>query len=68
MTPYTNMDFQTGDFTGWSGFIGDHTLNSNGLLLNSSPGFFTTGMDALVNDMNARHTIVSASSGNDPCD
>ncbi len=67
MTPCTNMDFETGDFTGWSGFIGDNTLNSNGPLQSISPGFFTTGMDASVNDQNARHTIVSAASGNDPC-
>ncbi|HTL81797.1 MAG TPA: PKD domain-containing protein, partial [Bacteroidia bacterium] len=65
MQPCTNMDFETGTFTGWSGFIGDNTVNSNGPLQNITAGFFTTGMDALVTDMNARHTIVSAASGND---
>jgi gliding motility-associated-like protein len=67
MTPCTNMDFETGTFAGWSGFIGDNTLNSNGPLQNITNGFFSTTMDALVSDMNARHTIISAASGNDPC-
>ncbi|MBI3509605.1 MAG: PKD domain-containing protein [Bacteroidetes bacterium] len=65
MTPCTNMDFETGNFTGWTGFIGDNTVSSNGPLQNINPGIFTTGMDALLSDMNARHTIVSAASGND---
>lgn len=67
MTPCTNMDFETGTFAGWSGFIGDNTLNSNGPLQNIVPGFFSTGMDALSTDQNARHTIMSTASGNDPC-
>ena len=65
MQPCTNMDFEMGNFTGWTGFIGDNTVNSNGPLQSIVNGFFTTGMDALVTDMNARHTIVSAASGND---
>ncbi len=67
MTPCTNMDFETGTFTGWTGFIGDNSLNSNGPLQNIVPGFYTTGMNALVSDMNARHTIMSTAAGNDPC-
>jgi gliding motility-associated-like protein len=65
MLPCTNMDFESASFTGWTGFIGDNTVNSNGPLQNITNGIFTTGQDALVSDMNARHTIVSAASGND---
>lgn len=63
--PCTNMDFETGNFTGWTGSIGDNTLSSTGPLQNPIAGFQTTGMDAALNDMNARHTIVST--GTDPC-
>ncbi len=65
--PCTNMDFETGNFTGWTGSTGDNTLSSSGPLQNIVPGFQSTTMDALLSDMNARHTIVSAASGNDPC-
>lgn len=65
--PCTNMDFETGTFAGWTGSIGDNTLSSSGPLQNIVPGIQSTVMDALLSDMNARHTIVSAASGNDPC-
>ncbi|MEO5645520.1 MAG: PKD domain-containing protein [Bacteroidia bacterium] len=67
MAPCTNMDFESGTFAGWSGFIGDNTLNSNGPLQNIQPGFFSNGVDALTTDMSARHTIMTTASGNDPC-
>ncbi len=67
MPPCTNMDFEAGNFTGWTGFIGDNTASSSGPLQNIVNGFFSNGMDALVTDASARHTIVSAASGNDPC-
>jgi gliding motility-associated-like protein len=67
MAPCTNMDFETGTFSGWSGSIGDNNLSSSGPLQNIVPGFFSTTVDALVSDCNARHTIITAASGNDPC-
>lgn len=63
----TNMGFETGDFTGWQGAIGDNSVSSNGPLQNIQVGIFSTTMDASTNDMNARHTICSAASGNDLC-
>lgn len=66
-TPCTNMDFEMGGFFGWTGSIGDNNLNSNGPLQNVQAGIFSTVMDALISDCNARHTIMSAASGNDPC-
>lgn len=65
--PCTNMDFETGNFTGWTGSTGDNTLSSSGPLQNIVPGLQSNGVDALLSDMNARHTIVTAASGNDPC-
>lgn len=56
--PCTNMDFETGTFTGWTGFIGDNSLNSNGPLQNIQNGFFSNGINAAYNDMNARHTLM----------
>ena len=67
MVPCTNMDFETGNFTGWTGSVGDNSLSSLGPLQNIVPGIQSNGMDALLSDMLARHTIVSAASGNDPC-
>jgi gliding motility-associated-like protein len=65
--PCTNMDFEMGGFFGWTGSIGDNNLSSAGPLQNIVPGIFSTVMDALVTDCNARHTIMSSASGNDPC-
>lgn len=65
--PCTNMDFESGTFAGWTGFIGDNTLNSNGPLQSIQPGIFSNGVDAPVTDMLARHTIMTTASGNDPC-
>jgi gliding motility-associated-like protein len=67
MAPCTNMDFETGNFTGWTGSTGDNTSSSSGPLQNIVPGLQSNGMDALLSDQLARHTIVSAASGNDPC-
>src|SRR5574337_1465996 len=68
MTPCTNMDFEQGNFNGWTGFIGDNSVNSNGPLQNIQNGFFSNGINALVSDMNARHTIMqNPGAGNDPC-
>ncbi len=62
----TNVDFETGDFTGWSGAIGQNNVNSFGPLSNITPGIFSTTINAAVNDANARHTIVTSAFGNDP--
>jgi len=65
--PCTNMDFETGTFTGWTGSTGDNTLSSSGPLQNIVAGLQSNGVDALLSDALARHTIVTAASGNDPC-
>lgn len=62
----SNADFETGDFTGWAGSIGDNTSSNAGPLQNITPGIFSTVMNAPVSDGNARHTIMSAAGGNDP--
>ena len=55
-----NLDFETGDFSEWSGKRGNNPgcCNTN--------GFGTVGVNAAVNDANAQHTIVTGT-GNDPC-
>jgi CHU_C Type IX secretion signal domain len=63
----TNMGFETGDFSGWQGAIGDNNVNSLGPLQNVQVGFFTNGNDALSTDPLARHTIMTSAAGNDPC-
>jgi gliding motility-associated-like protein len=66
--PCTNMDFEQGNMNGWTGFIGDNSLNSNGPLQNIQPGFFSNGVNAPVTDQLARHTIMQVpGSGVDPC-
>lgn len=67
MPPCTNMNFEAGNFNGWTGSIGDNSLNSNGPLQNIVPGIFSTTMDAALTDCSARHTIMSAAGGNEPC-
>lgn len=67
MTSCTNMGFETGDFTGWSGFIGDNTVSSLGPLQNIQTGIFTGALNPLESDMNARQSIMSAAGGNDAC-
>ena len=65
--PCVNMDFEQGSFNGWTGYIGDNTVSSNGPLQNIVNGLFSTTNDALLSDCNARHTIMTLASGNDPC-
>lgn len=67
MPPCTNLDFETGDFTGWNGFIGDNDVMSGGPLSNLQAGIFSTTQNAPVSDPNARHTIMTAAGGTDPC-
>jgi|GEM_PF-2690537 len=59
--------FEPGNFNGWAGGIGDNITNSNVPLQNQQYGIYSQGTDAPIMDCNARHTIVSAVSGNDPC-
>lgn len=63
----TNMGFETGDFTGWQGAIGDNNVSSYGPLSSISTGIYSNGVDAPVSDQLARHTIMTAAAGNDPC-
>jgi gliding motility-associated-like protein len=55
-----NIDFETGDFTEWSGKTGGNPgcCGTNGLVSN--------GVNAATNDMSAQHTIVTGA-GIDPC-
>src|ERR1041385_5581908 len=62
-----NNGFETGDFTGWSGEIGDNTMSSNGPLQSIQPGIFSTSVNAAGTDINARHTILTSAGGNDTC-
>ncbi len=63
----SNFDFETGNFAGWTGAIGDNQTSSLGPLNNIVPGFVSTTNDAALTDVNARHTIITSISGNDPC-
>lgn len=67
MTPCTNMGFETGDFSGWTGFIGDNNVSSLGPLQNIQVGIFTGALNPTEADMNARHSIMNAAGGNDAC-
>jgi hypothetical protein len=60
-----NPGFETGDFTGWTGFIGNNDVSSDSNLTNIQTGFFSTTVDAQLTDMNARHTIMTLTT-NDP--
>ncbi|HLG03527.1 MAG TPA: T9SS type A sorting domain-containing protein [Bacteroidia bacterium] len=60
-----NPGFENGDFTAWTGFIGDNHNSSSAPLSNLQAGIFSTLMDAPITDWNARHTIMSAAGGND---
>lgn len=67
IAPCANPGFETGDFTGWSGWIGDNDVLSGGPLSNIQPGFFSTTNNALVSDCSARHTLMTPTAGVDPC-
>lgn len=66
-TPCTNMGFESGDFSGWSGFIGDNNISSAGPLQSQTVGIFTGALNPAIGDMTARHSIMNAAAGNDPC-
>ncbi|MGB3948973.1 MAG: PKD domain-containing protein, partial [Bacteroidia bacterium] len=55
-----NIDFETGDFSEWSGKTGDNPgcCGTNGLVSN--------GVNAATNDANAQHTIMTGTA-TDPC-
>lgn len=66
-TPCTNMGFETGDFSGWTGFIGDNTVSSLGPLQNINPGIFSGQLNPLETDQNARHSVMNSAAPNDGC-
>jgi hypothetical protein len=66
VTACTNVDFETGDFTGWGGAIGDNNTNSFGPLSNINPGIFSTIPNDALSNSNARHTIMTNAFGADP--
>lgn len=55
-----NIDFETGDLTGWTGSYGSNPGCC------TSPGFSSTGVNALTSVAAARHTIMTGP-GLDPC-
>lgn len=61
-----NPGFESGDFTSWTGMIGDNTVNTPGTLDNQVPGIFTGAINPAVNDNTARHSIMTSVAGNDP--
>ena len=62
----TNVDFETGDFTGWAGAIGDNNLNSFNPLSNIQNGIFSTVTNDILSNANARHTVMTTAFGPDP--
>lgn len=62
----SNVDFETGDFTGWSGTIGDNMTSNTNPFSNIQTGFFSTVNDAPISDASARHTICTTAGGTDP--
>ncbi|MFL5751954.1 MAG: T9SS type A sorting domain-containing protein [Bacteroidia bacterium] len=66
----TNADFETGDFTGWTLYTGDNTVNSFGPLQNimpavAGPNDSIGGVNTLCNP-GPRHNIMTSAYGNDP--
>ncbi|MCE9540780.1 MAG: hypothetical protein K8R85_16400, partial [Bacteroidetes bacterium] len=55
-----NIDFETGDLSGWIGFSGANPGCCG------TAGFVSNGVNAAVGDANARHTITTGA-GVDPC-
>jgi hypothetical protein len=64
MPACTNIDFETGDFTGWTGSIGDNYYSGT-TLTNVVSGIYSTTINAAESDCNARHTIMQAPAGVD---
>ena len=70
----TNIDFETGDYTGWLTFSGENTLNSNGPLQSILPmtpgsndsiyGLFSNNCNN--SDTSGRQGLISSSVGIDP--
>jgi hypothetical protein len=61
-----NLGFETGDFTGWLGYIGDNNSSLDNLI-NIQSGIFSIGLDALDTKCLARHTILSNPIGANSC-
>lgn len=60
-----NPGFETGDFTGWTGYIGDNSVSSFGPLQNVVAGIYSTAPNTYLSDANARHTIMTSAWGPD---
>lgn len=58
-----NIDFETGNFSGWNGFTGGAAAYGGCC---PTPGFVSNGINAVATDPNGRHTITTGS-GTDPC-
>ncbi|MCA6363345.1 MAG: T9SS type A sorting domain-containing protein [Bacteroidetes bacterium] len=52
-----NLGFETGDFSGWTGYIGNNDIQSDSIWSNVQYGIFSTTNNATINSCNARHTI-----------
>ncbi len=62
--PCNNLDFETGDFTGWTGGWG-YNANSYSLLNLTNNGINTLGLNSPVSSCGF-HTLVNSAYGNDP--
>jgi gliding motility-associated-like protein len=59
-----NLDFENGDYTGWTGKIGYNLASASPLMVTSN-GVFTFGVNAAETSC-AYHTLVNPAAGNDP--
>ncbi|MEO6882830.1 MAG: hypothetical protein ABI199_02270, partial [Bacteroidia bacterium] len=59
-----NVDFEDGNFTGWTGFKG-YNGNSNAALTTTATGIFNGALNNGINTCQW-HTLESAAAGNDP--
>ncbi|MFI5148084.1 MAG: hypothetical protein ACHQRM_00005, partial [Bacteroidia bacterium] len=64
MATCNNLDFETGDYTGWSGAYGYNSNSANPITI-QSPTISTLGTDAPEGSC-SYHTIVTGAGGSDP--
>ena len=60
-----NVDFENGDYTGWTGQVG-YNDNSLAPLTVTSTGISTAGMNADIYTCGAYHTLMTSAAANDP--
>jgi gliding motility-associated-like protein len=62
--PCSNVDFENGDYTGWTGFIGYNAASGKPLTMTAN-GVNTLGTNSAETSC-SYHTLVTAAGGNDP--